>query len=423
MAANASPLRSLTDNVPPPLTTPGKKVVALTAALEKKDAENEALRCNLVELTNALAGLTVAKDKLDADGTAAGVVEAAPKAKSKKDKDAPAPAKTAYRFYCDAHPKPKAGVNMQQAWKECAPEVRKSYEAMAKADKARYVSEAAAYQEEKAALELYYGEKKQEMAMEFFDAHRTAQAALEKAGAETKKGKKKAKAKDPEAPKRSLSSYMYFVADKREAVAKKDPQPSPSEVMKTLGEMWSQLDKGKAGKKGTKKYDDLAAKDKARYEGEKQEYDAMVAERKEQAAQQQQQRLDREKAEALELLKSRQEAAGAPAAVRPDALILDDMSVVSALTTSNKPKKKKEKKDPNAPKGAKNAYIFFTTGNRGEIKARMPEGTSQQELLTEVGRQWKALAPEEKEKYSKMAAEDKARYAKDMEKYTPAIKK
>jgi structure-specific recognition protein 1 len=82
-----------------------------------------------------------------------------------------------------------------------------------------------------------------------------------------KKGKKKAK-KDPEAPKRTTSSYMYFAIDKRESVTKKQANTPPTEIMKILVEMWNKLDKGK---NGIKKYDDLAAEDKARYESEKAE--------------------------------------------------------------------------------------------------------------------------------------------------------
>jgi len=422
MAANAGPLKTITDNVPPPLT-PGKKVVALTAELEKKHAENEALQSTIASLTDALAGLTVAKDKIDADEAAASVAAAAPVAagkKGKKDKNAPIPAKTAYRFFCDSHPKTEGGVDMRKLWKDTSPEIRQSYEAMAQADKARYAREL----EEKAALVAYYDEKKQERAREFYDAHLAAQAALEKADAEKKKGKKKVKAKDPEAPKRPMSSYMYFAADKRESVTKKNPNAAPKEVMKILGEMWNQLGKGEAGKNGTKQYDDLAAKDKVRYESEKETYNIMIAERNKQAEQQMAERRNKDKEEALELLKSRQETATvtAPVAVHPapmPSVALDNMSVMSVLTTTHKTKRKK---DPNAPKKASSAYIFFTTENRSQIQAQMKAGTSQPELLAEVGRQWRELTLEKKEKYVKMANEDKERYAKDMVKYSASKK-
>ena len=79
--------------------------------------------------------------------------------KKKKDKDAPIPSKTAYKFYCNAHPKAKGAVNVniQQAWKECPPKIRSSYKAMAKADKARYARKLTTHEEEKAALEMYHG--------------------------------------------------------------------------------------------------------------------------------------------------------------------------------------------------------------------------------------------------------------------------
>jgi hypothetical protein len=407
MGANA--LQPLTDNIPPP-TTPGKQVKTLKAELEKKDAENEALRNSIAELTNALTGLNVVSEKIGTDGNNNNNVEVT-KSNNKKDKDAPVPAQTAYKFFCEANPK-QDGVDMRQVWKECAPEIRETFLTMAGADKARYLHEFAVYEEEKVALEMYYEKKKEDMAMEFLDAHITAQAALEKADAD-KKGKKKVK-KDPEAPKRPTSSYMYFAVEKRESVTKQNTNTPPTEIMKILGEMWSKLDKGKKGKNGTKKFDDLAAEDKARYESEKAEYDAMIAERNIQSEQEKLDRLKQDKEEAMKLMKSFQDASAALTSDAMDmvAANMEDMSVVSELTT-----KSKKKKDPNAPKKASTAYIFFCTENRAMIKSKMPENTPQNELLTEVGRQWKELTDKKKEKYVKMTNKDKERYAKEMEKY------
>jgi hypothetical protein len=101
---------------------------------------------------------------------------------------------------------------------------------------------------------------------------------------------------------------------------------------------------------------------------------------------------------------------------------MDDMLVISEVTeqtnANNKPTIAKKVKDPNAPKQASNSYIFFTSENRKSIKASMPEGTNQRDLLTEVGRQWRELTEDKKAKYLEMANEDKERYAKEMEKYT-----
>jgi hypothetical protein len=390
-------LQPINDNAQPaqPPATPGKQVKTLKAELDKKDVENKALLDNISSLTSALGNLNLVKDKMVSNNN---VVDS--KQSKKKDKDAPVPAKTAYKFYCDDHPKPE-GVDMRLVWKECAADARAKYTAMAEADKTRYQQEFKTYNDEKVALEQYYGMKKQEIAMQFYEAHLSAQAALEKSDAE-KKGKKKA-AKDPEAPKHPTSSYMYFAIQQREVVAKKNPNSSPTEISKILGESWNQLEKGKMGKKGAKKYEDLAAVDKARYENEKAEYDAMVAERNAQLDQEKLERLQQEKEEAMKLFQE----TNVPVSI-------SSVDEVSVLTEDSKPKKKK---DPNAPKKGCTAYLFFCNENRASIKASMTETTTNAELLTEVGRQWKELSDKKKEKYNKMADKEKARYAKEMEKY------
>jgi hypothetical protein len=433
-----SALQPLSANVPPP-TTPGKQVKTLKAELEKKDAENEALRSSIANLTNALTSLNIVKEKISIETTDGNnitnsknvnddVSTSGRSKNNKKDKDAPVPAKTAYKFFCETNATtPKQDgvvVDMRQVWKECTQEMRQPFVTVAEADKARYLQEFAVYEEQKVALEMYYSKKKEDMAMAYFEAHLTAQTAIEKAATDTdKKGKKKVK-KDPEAPKRPTSSYMYFAIDKRESVTKmkKHASAPPTEIMKILGEMWSKLDKGKAGKNGTKKYDDLAATDKARYESEKADYDAMIAERNTQSKQEKSDRLEQDKEEAMKLMKSIQDANASAAAVTSDAMktnmvatsTMDDMSVVSGLTAKSKTKKVK---DPNAPKKASTAYIFFCTENRALIKSTMPEQTTQTVLLTEVGRQWKELTEQKKEKYVTMSNTDKERYAKEMVKY------
>mmetsp|Transcript_30266 Transcript_30266/g.57186 ORF Transcript_30266/g.57186 Transcript_30266/m.57186 type:complete len:314 (-) Transcript_30266:516-1457(-) len=302
--APSSPLKALkplsanSANIPPPALTPGKKFTALKAELEKKDAENEALRNSIAELTDALSGalsdLIVVKDKIDADvgnvgtstatatagaaavavatlssSSSAAGVEAPPK--KKKDKDAPIPSKTAYKFYCDARPKSKGGANnnMQQAWKASPPEIRQSYDAMAKADKARYARELATHEEEKAALEMYYGKKRRDMAMEFFDAHLTA--ALERVDAEKRKGKKKKvkKAKDPNAPKQASNKYIIFANMNRESIKAGMPEGTNQDLMTEVGRQWRESTEEEKAK-----YVEMAWNDKERYAKEMKKYTA-----------------------------------------------------------------------------------------------------------------------------------------------------
>jgi structure-specific recognition protein 1 len=71
-----------------------------------------------------------------------------------------------------------------------------------------------------------------------------------KKGAAKKEGGKKKKAKkekDPNAPKRALSAFMYYSQANRPLVKKENPDAGFGEIGKILGEQWKALDA--AGKK------------------------------------------------------------------------------------------------------------------------------------------------------------------------------
>ncbi|KAJ3495548.1 hypothetical protein NLG97_g3312 [Lecanicillium saksenae] len=93
-----------------------------------------------------------------------------------------------------------------------------------------------------------------------------AAAAPPKRGARVEK--KRAK-KDPNAPKRGLSAYMFFANEQRENVREENPGVSFGQVGKILGERWKALsDKQRAP------YEAKAAADKKRYEDEKAAYNS-----------------------------------------------------------------------------------------------------------------------------------------------------
>ncbi|KAL4795557.1 Non-histone chromosomal protein 6 [Aspergillus venezuelensis] len=75
--------------------------------------------------------------------------------------------------------------------------------------------------------------------------------------------------KDPNAPKRGLSAYMFFANDNREKVREENPGITFGQVGKMLGEKWKAL-----SDKERKPYEDKAATDKKRYEDEKAAYQA-----------------------------------------------------------------------------------------------------------------------------------------------------
>jgi hypothetical protein len=64
---------------------------------------------------------------------------------------------------------------------------------------------------------------------------------------------------------------------------------------------------------------------------------------------------------------------------------------------------------PTPPKGAKNAYLFFTNAMRAEVKKDNP-GATLPDLSKVLGKQWTEMDLSEKEPYTKMAEADKKRY-------------
>lgn len=91
-------------------------------------------------------------------------------------------------------------------------------------------------------------------------APKASKAAVKK----TKKAKK-----DPNAPKRALSSYMFFAKEKRVDIVKKNPEIAKdvAAIGKMIGAAWNALEEAEKAP-----YEKLAAEDRARYEREKAAY-------------------------------------------------------------------------------------------------------------------------------------------------------
>ncbi|EJD04969.1 HMG-box [Fomitiporia mediterranea MF3/22] len=99
-------------------------------------------------------------------------------------------------------------------------------------------------------------------------AKKTRKAA---AGAADKPARGKGK-KDPNAPKRALSAYMFFSQDWRERVKAENPDAGFGEVGKLLGAKWKEMDESEK-----RPYIEQAARDKARAEEEKANYEKKSA--------------------------------------------------------------------------------------------------------------------------------------------------
>ncbi|KAL3925224.1 MAG: hypothetical protein SGILL_000549 [Bacillariaceae sp.] len=171
--------------------------------------------------------------------------------------------------------------------------------------------------------------------------------------------KKKAK-KDPNAPKKALNAYMLYAGENRARIKAANPDAKPTEMSKLIGEAYKSIsaeEKAELGKK--------VALEKERYAKEMKDYSPSA------------------------------EFASSPAA---------------------KKKKAKAKKDPNAPKGAKAAYMWFSTENREKVKAENPDLTFGQ-LGKALGEKWKAMDADDKAPYEEKAKKDKERYKNAMAEY------
>lgn len=171
--------------------------------------------------------------------------------------------------------------------------------------------------------------------------------------------KQKPNKKDPNAPKRPCTSYIYFSNDVRKDLQEKNPNLKPKELAAKIGELW----------KG------LTAEQKIPYENLYK--DAKV-------------KFDTEKANYV------------PAA---------------GFEVEEKPNKKV--KDPNAPKKPKNSFMFFCEENRDLAKEKNPS-FSPKEVTKRLAELWRELSDKEKQKYKDKADQDKTKYDKAKENYVPS---
>lgn len=162
------------------------------------------------------------------------------------------------------------------------------------------------------------------------------------------------KIKDPNKPKRGMSAFFFFSNSIRETVKSEMPHLKFTEISKEIGLRWGKVDPA-----NRKQYEIQAAEDKARYQREMQDY------------------------------------------VAPP---------------QQYSKKKKKKKDPNAPKRASSAYLFFCNNKRPDLMQVNP-GVKITEIAKMLAGQWREATPAAKKPFEKMAENDKVRYAAEKAAY------
>ena len=181
--------------------------------------------------------------------------------------------------------------------------------------------------------------------------------------------KKKAK-RDPNAPTKAASAYIFFSKDIRAEVSA--AASSQEEVMKMIGDRWSKLsDADKV------KYDEMHLEAKKRYDEEMTSYKP------------------------------------------PEGFTTTGAAKVSNSKPAKEGKKGKAPKDPNAPKRPSTSYLYFSMEEGPKVRADNP-GMKMGDVSKLVGEKWKALQPEDKVKYEDMSSKDKERYESEMKNYKPA---
>ena len=162
----------------------------------------------------------------------------------------------------------------------------------------------------------------------------------------------KNKNKDPNAPKRGKSAYLFFCTANRDKVVKdmgKDAKAT--EITKELGVRWNKLKDDPKRKKELDVFEKNATADKVRYQKEMETY------------------------------------------VPPPTLV---------------------KKVRTGPKRGKSAYLFFCTANREKVVKDMGNDAKATEITKELGKRWAKLKQTKKTKeFDDLAAKDKARYFKE----------
>lgn len=200
-------------------------------------------------------------------------------------------------------------------------------------------------------------EKAQEILAEFVRNNMTVTVKA----ASKKTDKKTKKKKDPDAPKKNCSSYIFFCKDTRDTVKEDNPEFKGTEVTKELGRMWRELDE-----EGKAPFVVKAEADKVRYSKEMEGYTPS-----------------------------------------------EEFSAGESEGKGKKGKTKKARKP--GPKKASSSYLFFCKEQRSKVKASYPDMDAK-DVTRELGRMWKEdMTDKKKKKFEKLASEDKARYESEKE--------
>jgi hypothetical protein len=308
-------------------------------------------------------------------GTPGGPPSSAPstKKKAKRDPNKPKGATSAFIYFSNAKRDDvklqnqeiagdvrEIAKKMGEIWKSMTDKEKKPYNRMAERDKERYFKEMESYVPPVAAEEMASPTIAPTVPTPI--ATRPAAGADDGADAlptQSPTAKKRGSTKkDPNKPKRANTAYQLFMKDTSATIMEEHPGLSFQERSQKVAEMWKGM-----SEEDKHRFDARVEQDKERYAREMDAYEP-----------------------------PEHEDGGSP--------------------------KKRAKKDPNAPKGATSAYIFFSNAKRQEVRNDHPEIAGEvTQIAKKLGEMWKSLSDEDKAPYVQMAEKDKARYAEEKASY------
>lgn len=183
----------------------------------------------------------------------------APREKKLKDPNAPKRPKSSYLFFCDANrakiKNENVGINaietsvkLGKMWQDISDKKKQKFIKMAADAKLQYIE----------AMNAYVRPSDEELA-----------TLPENNRRRRSKNEGKKRKRDPNAPKRPMSAYLYFSREKRSQVKESNPQMSAQDITKELGRLWNDEFKNK---KACAKWIKDAENDKARYNDEMKSY-------------------------------------------------------------------------------------------------------------------------------------------------------
>ena len=263
------------------------------------------------------------------------------------------------------------------------------------------------------------------------------QKSLQKSLTNIKAGKKK---KDPDAPKRGKSSYIFFCIENRDIIKNKNSEMDAKEITKELGRVW----KNDLSEKEKQHYIDLSEKDTKRYKKEmltyspselyskkpsgpkksltsyiffcKEHRSVLKEEQPDLSAKDITSELgklwrnmsdfDKEPYTKLALKdKSRyeEEKSSTASASSSSSSLPEEESPKKESSKKKEPKDKvkkesSKKKEPKDDKVKKTGYIIFCQKNRQELKDNNKDWNSKQ-ITKELGEMWSKLSKDEQKKY------------------------